>query len=80
MKVFLSYGHNDHAALVDAVFDALNHPPKSEVLMIGDSLHDLEVANAMGVECVLVARGHQDRETLVRNHDRVVDDIREVQL
>jgi phosphoglycolate phosphatase len=29
-----------------------------KVLMVGDTLHDLEVANAMGIKCVLVAQGH----------------------
>lgn len=33
-------------------------------LMIGDSLHDAEVAAAMGTPCVLVSRGHQDEKTL----------------
>ena len=65
---------------LDVALEWIKDKDPKECLMIGDSLHDLEVAKAMGVECVLVAKGHQDRETLVRNHDRVVDDIREVQL
>ena len=36
----------------------------SETLMIGDTLHDADVARAIGAHCVLVARGHQDRSTL----------------
>lgn len=35
-----------------------------ESVMIGDTLHDADVAKAMGTRCVLVARGHQSRETL----------------
>ena len=31
--------------------------PGSDILMIGDTLHDLEVAEALGVDCVLVATG-----------------------
>jgi phosphoglycolate phosphatase len=34
------------------------------VLFVGDTLHDHEVAGAMGVHCVLVARGHQSRARL----------------
>jgi phosphoglycolate phosphatase len=30
------------------------------ILMVGDTVHDHEVAQAMGVECVLVVSGHQD--------------------
>ena len=33
--------------------------------MIGDTLHDAEVARAMGTRCMLVARGHHSRETLL---------------
>ena len=51
-----------------------------ECLMIGDTLHDLETAMAMGIDCVLVANGHQDRETLEEHYDKVVDDIREVRI
>lgn len=33
-------------------------------VMIGDTVHDFEVAEAMGVACVLQSAGHQDAETL----------------
>lgn len=33
-------------------------------VMLGDTLHDAEVARALGCRCVLVARGHQSREAL----------------
>jgi phosphoglycolate phosphatase len=29
------------------------------ILLIGDTVHDLEVAQAIGCECILVAKGHQ---------------------
>lgn len=38
--------------------------PAAQSVMIGDTLHDAEVARAMGSQCILVARGHQSRETL----------------
>lgn len=34
--------------------------------MIGDSVHDFEVAQALGVGCVLQSSGHQPPETLRR--------------
>ena len=49
-----------------------------ECVMIGDTLHDLEVARGMGVDCILVANGHQSYESLKKEYDRVVRDIREV--
>ncbi len=36
-----------------------------EVLLIGDTRHDAEVAAAMGVQCVLMEGGNQDRERLI---------------
>ena len=35
----------------------LEHDP-SEVLLIGDTIHDIEVAYEIGTECVLIAQGH----------------------
>lgn len=48
-----------------------------ESLMIGDTLHDAEVARAMGVACVLVSGGHQSRETLLSTGLTVVDSLME---
>ena len=33
-------------------------------LLVGDTLHDLEVANALGARCILVENGHQSRARL----------------
>ena len=44
--------------------------------MIGDSLHDAEVARALGTRCILVARGHQSRETLLQAGVPVVASLR----
>lgn len=52
-----------------------------ECIFIGDSLHDLESANAMGIKnCYLVSKGHQAKDILVKEYDKVVDDIREVKI
>ncbi len=53
---------------------------RSECVMIGDTLHDLEVAKSMGVRCILVSCGHQDKEILLENHDEVYDDIRSIRI
>lgn len=37
-------------------------PPRA--LLVGDTVHDARAAECMGIECVLVATGHQSRETL----------------
>ena len=49
--------------------------PAASTLMIGDTLHDAEVARAMGTGCVLVARGHQSRETLLTAGVSVMDTL-----
>ncbi len=48
-------------------------------LFIGDTIHDFEVAQAIGADCVLLAWGHQDRERLVRTGCRVFDTAADVQ-
>ncbi len=39
--------------------------PASQTVMLGDTLHDADVARAMGCRCILIAKGHQSRETLM---------------
>ena len=51
----LQRGHELVAALGAGVENAI---------MIGDTLHDAEVAKALGVDCVLVSCGHQKPERL----------------
>lgn len=50
----------------------------AKALMIGDTVHDYEVACALGVDCVLVALGHQNRETLQACGARVCDSFLEI--
>ena len=45
----------------------------SRALMLGDSVHDAEVASAMGVRCILIAAGHQPRHILEETGFPVVD-------
>ena len=47
-------------------------------VLIGDTAHDFEVAKALGVECLLIARGHQSREQLLVYEVPVLDDISQV--
>lgn len=52
------------------------HPGRS--LLIGDTEHDFEVAKSIGAECVLVAGGHQLKETLESCGAVVLDNIKEI--
>ena len=47
----------------------------SRALLIGDTEHDAEAAKAMGIECVLVARGHQSAERLKATGCRVYGEL-----
>lgn len=51
----------------------------AEILMIGDSMHDFEVANAMGVQSILVACGHQSKEKLEKAGVPVFENLKEVE-
>lgn len=51
---------------------------KGEVLFVGDTLHDLEVAEEIGADCVLVSHGHQSKERLSINGNSVVDSLSEI--
>lgn len=49
-----------------------------EILMIGDTEHDFEVAHAMGAHCVLVAAGNQHRDRLAACGVPVFDSLEEL--
>ena len=51
---------------------------KNDILLIGDSLHDLEVSDELGIECVLVANGHQSYERLAERAPTVLRKLSEV--
>jgi phosphoglycolate phosphatase len=47
----------------------------SELLLVGDTLHDFEVAAAIGCHCLLYARGHQTRTRLEQSGARLIDSL-----
>ena len=49
-----------------------------EVLFVGDSEHDFEIAQAVGARCVLYSGGHHARHHLESLGVPVIDDLREV--
>ena len=50
---------------------------RRRAVMIGDSVHDFEVAQALGVHCVLQAAGHQPAAVLRATGAPVADDVRQ---
>ena len=49
-----------------------------DVLMVGDTVHDFEVSESIGCDCVLIARGHHSRERLMTTTATVIDSIDEL--
>lgn len=45
----------------------------NEVLFVGDSVHDSEVAQHAGCHCVLIANGHEHKDKLLHTGRKVVD-------
>lgn len=52
--------------------------PKTSILMIGDTLHDHEVAASAGIKCVLYSGGHQSRQRLEKSGAMIIDDLLEI--
>lgn len=51
---------------------------RQTTLMVGDTLHDADVAEAMGIDCVLLDAGHQARHRLTRRNVPVLDRLDEL--
>ncbi len=47
--------------------------PKDQIVMIGDTIHDFEVAEEAGIGCILVANGHQSVKRLQMTGAPVVE-------
>ena len=46
--------------------------------MVGDTIHDSEVARAMDIECILVEHGHVSKDRLLKTGRKVVPDFEEL--
>jgi len=50
----------------------------NECLLIGDTDHDSEVANAIGIDCILVSHGHQSYSRLIKTGAPVINNLTEI--
>ena len=75
-------GRDDHYATskVDAGHDLIGRLGlrADRTLLIGDTLHDLEVARALGAQCILISCGHQNADRLTHVKVPVVDDLSQI--
>ena len=49
-----------------------------EILLIGDTVHDYDVAQAVGVDCMLMLSGHNSRQRLESCGVEVLDSLAEL--
>ena len=52
--------------------------PLQKIVLIGDTIHDHEVASELGIQCILIANGHQSKERLLLSGFPVLNNIREL--
>jgi phosphoglycolate phosphatase len=73
--------NNIHAASkVDRAINFMkdNGINPKETLFVGDTLHDKEVADAIGVNCVLVSCGHQAEDILKKSGCKVILSVSDI--
>ena len=70
------YGYSKRELGVELLAGLTSSP--CHVLMIGDSLHDREVADVLGIDCVLIAQGHQSFPRLAVGQNVVLHRIDEL--
>jgi phosphoglycolate phosphatase len=49
-----------------------------KILIVGDTTHDFEVAGELGIDCVLISHGHQDKERLLKHGVPVFNSFNEL--
>lgn len=67
----------EKVSLGKQVIDDLNINP-TECLMIGDTLHDAEVAEQCGFDCILYSGGHVSRQRLETKGFKIIDNLKEL--
>ncbi len=51
---------------------------KNEIILVGDTVHDSKVAQAMGVDCLLLDHGHVSRNRLEKTNRKVLSSLSQV--
>ena len=70
--------HYAHSKTANAKRIISNHGLKpSEVCIIGDTIHDHEVSEAIGCDCILISNGHQSKKRLLSTGRSVFNSLTE---
>ena len=51
---------------------------RNDVLLIGDTVHDYEVARELSIDCLLISCGHQSKDKLLPTGQKVLDSLSEL--
>lgn len=49
--------------------------PWDNLLVVGDTLHDFQMAQGIGADCVLITKGHQSKRDLLKAGVPLIDDL-----
>lgn len=64
-------------AMAKELVESLGEDP-GKICIIGDTVHDYDVAKGSGIDCILVAQGHQSFERLKMLNCLVVENLKEI--
>ncbi len=60
-------------------FMSINNISKNDIILIGDSIHDFEVASSLGCDSLLYSKGHMSRRRLENTGSVVIDSLLEIE-
>ena len=74
------YGIDNHLAAgkIDRGIQMIKEHQIEDAIMFGDTLHDKEVADVLGLDIVLIANGHQNFNRLMKSKNEVYTDLNSV--
>ncbi|MBQ7968455.1 MAG: HAD family hydrolase [Clostridia bacterium] len=52
---------------------------RAECVMIGDTLHDVDTAESLGIDCLLYSKGHTDSATLIETGKTVCSSFEDIE-
>lgn len=63
---------------IERAVEYLKNEGECKVLVVGDLVHDAEMAAELGADCALILSGHENRERLYSANARLISDLREL--
>jgi phosphoglycolate phosphatase len=51
-----------------------------DIIMIGDTIHDYEVAQNLEIDCLLISSGHQSHERLEARTSNIISELSEIEV